>query len=107
MAYLVEQAIFTSARGERMAGYQLTSRSSGIDDELANQLSNWGPAHDSLESRLGRSSVNVHLLEGDRICIGYTQLAGAEYSGRAGGRVYTHSFILDRDALVPFQGNPF
>lgn len=107
MSYLVEQAIFTSARGGRMAGYQLTSRSGGIDDELATQLSNWGPAHDSLETRLGRSSVNVCLLEGERVCIGYTQLAGAEYSGRGGGRVYTHSFILHRDALHPFQGNPF
>jgi hypothetical protein len=102
----VEQAIFTSIRGERMAGYQLTSRSSGIDDELAAQLSHWGPAHDSLEARLGRASVNVHPVA-DQVCISYTQLAGAEYSGRAGGRVYTHSFIIDRDALAPFQFNPF
>lgn len=107
MPHLVEQAIFTSIRGERMAGYQLTSRSPGIDDATAVQLSNWGPAHDALESRLGRSSVNSHALDSDRVCISYTQLAGTEYSGRSGGRVYTNSFLLQRGALAPFQFNPF
>ena len=107
MTFRVEQAIFTSLRGERMAGYQLASRSSGIDDSLAQQLSNWGPAHDSIETRLARTSVNVHPLDDDLVCIGYTQLAGTEYSGRGGGRVYTHSFILPIDALAPFQFNPF
>ncbi|WP_425614093.1 hypothetical protein NA78x_003948 [Anatilimnocola sp. NA78] len=107
MTFRVEQAIFTSLRGERMAGYQLASRSSGIDDSLAQQLSNWGPAHDAIETRLGRTSVNVHALEGDLVCIGYTQLAGTEYSGRAGGRIYTHSFILPTEALALFQFNPF
>ena len=107
MSNRVEQAIFTSIRGERMAGYQLTSRSSGIEEEVATQLSNWGPAHDSLESRLGRSSVNVFPVAEQQLCISFTQLAGAEYSGRAGGRVYTHCFVLDRDALAPFQFNPF
>ena len=103
----VEQAIFTSIRGERMAGYQLTSRSGGIDDEMAAHLSNWGPAHDSLESRLGRASVNVFPVDEQQLCISYTQLAGAEYSGRTGGRVYTHCFVIARNALAPFQFNPF
>jgi hypothetical protein len=107
MPYRVEQAIFTSQRGERMAGYQLTSRSPGIDDETAVQLTNWGPAHDALETRLARTSVNVHPLGDDRICLSYTQLAGAEYSGRGGGRVYTSCFVVDRDALAGFQFNPF
>jgi hypothetical protein len=107
MSFRVEQAIFTSIRGERMAGYQLTSRSSGIDDETAQLLSNWGPAHDALESRLGRSSLNVHPVGENQICISFTQLAGAEYSGRGGGRVYTHSFLIEREALAPFQFNPF
>lgn len=107
MSFRVEQAIFTSIRGERMAGYQLTSRSSGVDAEIAQQLSNWGPAHDSLEPRLGRGSLNVHPLAENQICVSYTQLAGAEYSGRSGGRVYTHSFLFDREALAPFQFNPF
>lgn len=107
MSFPVEQAIFTSLRGERLAGYQLASRSGGIDDDLAQQLSNWGPAHDSLDTRLGRASVNVHPLGAELICIALTQIAGAEYSGRAGGRVYTHSFILPAEALAPFQFNPF
>jgi hypothetical protein len=107
MPHRVEQAIFTSQRGERMAGYQLTSRSPGIDDATAVQLSNWGPAHDALETRLARSSINLYVLDGDRVCVSFTQLAGTEYSGRSGGRVYTHSFVLPIEALGPFQFNPF
>jgi hypothetical protein len=107
MSYCVEQAIFTSLRGERMNGYQLASRSSGIDDALAQQLSHWGPAHDSLETQLARSSINVHLLADGVTCISYTQLAGSEYSGRGGGRVYTNSFVMPTDALAAFDFNPF
>lgn len=107
MSHRVEQAIFTSLRGDRMAGYQLASRSSGVDEGLAQQLSNWGPAHDSLETRLARTSVNVHSVNDGLICISYTQIAGSEYSGRGGGRVYTHSFILPTAALAPFHYNPF
>lgn len=107
MPHRVEQAIFTSQRGERMAGYQLTSRSPGIDDETAVQLSNWGPAHDALETRLARSSANVHPLDAERLCVSFTQISGTEYSGRSGGRVYTNCFVLSRDALASFQFNPF
>jgi hypothetical protein len=107
MPYCVEQAIFTSLRGDRMNGYQLASRSSGIDEALAQQLSNWGPAHDSLETRLARSSINVHPLGEGLTCISFTQLAGSEYSGRGGGRVYTHSFVMPTAALEPFDFNPF
>jgi hypothetical protein len=107
MPYRVEQAIFTSLRGDRLAGYQLASRSGGVDENLAQQLSTWGPAHDSLETKLSRNSVNVHPLSENLICIAYTQLAGDEYSGRGGGRVYTHSFILPAEALAPFHFNPF
>ena len=44
----LEQAIFTSVRSERLDGYQLAARSSGVTDELAKELTGWGPAHDSL-----------------------------------------------------------
>lgn len=107
MPYRVEQAIFTSLRGDRMAGYQLASRSTGIDESLAQQLSNWGPAHDSLETRLARTSLNVHAVGEGLTCISFTQIAGSEYSGRGGGRVYTHSFIVPTAALAPFHFNPF
>lgn len=107
MPFRVEQAIFTSIRGDRLAGYQLAARSGGIDDALAQELSNWGPAHDAVETRLARTSVNVHPLGEEWICIAYTQLAGQEYSGRGGARVYTHSFLLPLEALEPFHFNPF
>ncbi len=84
----LEQAIFTSVRSERLDGYQLAARSPGIDDDLAKELITWGPAHDSLwDNSLRASSLNFHALSDDRFCVSKTVLAGAEYSGRSGGRV--------------------
>jgi hypothetical protein len=104
----LEQAIFTSIRSERLDGYQLAARSPGINEELAKELTAWGPAHDSLwSSEPGASSINFHGLSDDRFCISRTVLAGAEYSGRRGGRVYTHMIVVPRDGMERFGGDPF
>src|SRR5688572_24464261 len=104
----LEQAIFTSVRGARLDGYQLAVASKGITNELAKELNSWGPAHDSLwSSEPAARSVNFHRLAGDLYCISQTSLAGAEYSGRGGGRVYTQMLVVPRDALVRFVGDPF
>lgn len=104
----IEQAIFTSIRGERMEGYQLAAWSSGIDAEQAKELSAWGPAHESLLSEQpGATSVNFHLLRSGLGCLSKTTLAGAEYSGRHGGRVYTQLFLIPRAGFDRFAGNPF
>ncbi|MEX2174898.1 MAG: hypothetical protein WD872_11090 [Pirellulaceae bacterium] len=104
----LEQAIFTSVRSERLDGYQLAARSSGIGDELAKELTAWGPAHDSLwVAAPGATSLNFHPLAGERYCISQTTLSGAEYSGRGGGRVYTQMIVVPREALVRFGADPF
>jgi GTPase-associated protein 1 len=103
------QAIFTSVRGKRLDGYQLASRSDEIDDDLARDLHAWGPAHDSLlYPREGIDSINFHPLQGGQwYCLSRTLCAGAEYSGRSGGRVYTQMFLLSPDGLARFANNPF
>jgi hypothetical protein len=104
----LEQAIFTSIRGTRLDGYQLAATSPGIGAELAKELTGWGPAHDSLwASQPGAKSINFHGLSGGQFCVSQTSLAGAEYSGRGGGRVYTQMLVAPREALVRFAGDPF
>ena len=105
----IPQAIFTSVRGKRLDGYQLAARSEEVDDELARDLQAWGPAHDSLlHPREGIESINFHPLAGGKwYVLSRTVCSGAEYSGRAGGRVYTQMFLLPPDGLSRFANNPF
>jgi hypothetical protein len=104
----LEQAIFTSIKSDRLDGYQLAASSPGIDQTLAQELTVWGPAHDSLwDNRRDARSVNFHPLSTGDYCLSCTSLAGAEYSGRGGGRVYTQAFIVSRDLLARFAHDPF
>jgi hypothetical protein len=103
----VEQAIFTSIRGDRLDGYQLAAMSDGIDDELARRLTPWGPAHDSLlDPRPGAVSINFHPLDKQRFALSRTVRQGEEYSGRGGGRIFTNFFLLDREMLARFANQP-
>jgi hypothetical protein len=104
----LEQAIFTSVKSTRLDGYQLAAASPGIDEALARELTIWGPAHDSLwDTRHDARSVNFHPLATGDYCLSCTTQAGAEYSGRGGGRVYTQMFVLPPDVLARFAHDPF
>ncbi|HZN34829.1 MAG TPA: hypothetical protein VFB80_13465 [Pirellulaceae bacterium] len=104
----LEQAVFTSTRSSRLDGYQLAARSSGVSEALAKELTTWGPAHDSLwDTRLDARTVNFHPLSTGDYCLSWTSIAGAEYSGRGGGRIYTQMFLLPRTALTRFACDPF
>lgn len=103
----VEQAIFTSIRGERLDGYQLAARSPGIDETLARRLTTWGPAHDSLlDPGPAASSINFHALHADRFALSKTTRQGAEYSGRGGGRIVTQFFVIDTEIFARFANHP-
>lgn len=105
---LVEQAIFTSARTKRLDGYQLVAASDGISGEDCHSLTQWCPAHDSLvESLPSATSINFHPLASENFCVSRTMVAGAEYSGRRGGRVFTQCFVLPPALLEKFSSNPF
>src|SRR3954464_12748583 len=104
----LEQAIFTSIKSGRLDGYQLAAASSGVTAEMAKELMVWGPAHDSLwDTRRDARSINFHPLASGEYCLSCTTLAGAEYSGRGGGRVYTQMFLLPREVLARFAHDPF
>jgi hypothetical protein len=104
----IQQAIFTSCRTSRMDGYQLVAASQGVTKEQADELSAWGPAHDSLlRGDLRGSSINFHLLQGGVACVSKTLAAGAEYSGRSGPRVYTICLLVAPELLSRFANQPF
>jgi hypothetical protein len=104
----LETAIFTSIKSSRLDGYQLAAASSGISDSVAKELTVWGPAHDSLwDNRRDARSVNFFRLSAGDYCLSCTTLAGEEYSGRGGGRVYTQIFLLPTDVLARFAYDPF
>jgi hypothetical protein len=104
----LEQAIFTSIRGGRLEGYQLAARSAGLSEALAKELTVWGPAHDSLwDTRRDARSINFHPLSSGEYCLSCTVVAGEEYSGRGGGRVYTQMLVVPREALDRFACDPF
>jgi hypothetical protein len=103
----IPQAIFTSLRGEQFAGYQLAAKSPEIGEDLARELTIWGPAHDSLlDEMAGEPSINFHPLGPEHFCLSVTSSSGPEYSGRAGARIYTQMFVLPHDALARFDNNP-
>jgi GTPase-associated protein 1 len=104
----LEQAIFTSVKSSRLEGYQLAAASSGVSPAIAQELTVWGPAHDSLwDTRRDARSINFHPLTTGDYCLSCTTLAGEEYSGRGGGRVYTQMFVVARRVLERFAFDPF
>jgi len=103
----VEQAVFTSAETNRLAGYQVVGRSPGVCEADARELAVWGPSHDSL-LELGPEAVslNFHPLPSGAFCISRTTAAGWEYSSRGGHRVYTQCLVVPLEVLRRFANNP-
>ncbi|MCO6454284.1 MAG: hypothetical protein J5I93_03125 [Pirellulaceae bacterium] len=108
MAERIEQAVFTSCHGAGRNGYQLAATSPGVRTDDVRALSGWGPAHDALRGDdLATRSVQFHPLPSGAWCVARTSYQGAEYSGRGGGRVFTHSLIVPPDTFRRFANHPF
>jgi len=104
----LHQAVFTSIKSQRLDGYQLAGATCGLNGDLLKELTVWGPAHDSLwDTRQDARSVNFHPLATGDYCLSCTTIAGEEYSGRGGGRIYTQMFVLPREVLGRFANDPF
>ena len=103
---VVEQAIFTSAKTDRLAGYQILAASPGLVEADRRELAAWGPSHDSLlDSGPNAVSLNFFPLPSGSFCVSRTTTAGSEYSGR-GHRIYTHCLIASPEALRQFANHP-
>lgn len=104
---IVQQAIFTSAKTDRSAGYQVLAASPGIAECDRRELVVWGPSHDSLlDSGREAVSVNFFPLPSGSYCVSRTTAAGWEYSGRGGHRIYTHCLIASSEVLRQFANHP-
>ncbi|MBI3467560.1 MAG: hypothetical protein HY000_31505 [Planctomycetes bacterium] len=105
---LIEQAIFTSARTDRAAGYQLVARSPGVNETDARELIMRGPSHDALAGAgADAASFNFHRLPGGSLAVSRTVLSGDEYSNRGAERVYTQILLVPSALLARFSNNPF
>jgi len=104
----IEQAVFTSAETDRLAGYQVVATSPGVSEADARELAVWGPSHNALiEPSPSAVSYNFHPLSGGSYCVGRTTSAGWEYSRRGGARIYTQCLIVPPGTLARFANNPF
>jgi len=104
----IEQAIFTSAETDRLAGYQVVATSPGVSDADAREIAVWGPSHNALlEPSPSAISYNFHPLSGGSYCVSRTTSAGREYSSRGGARIYTQCLIVPPGTLARFANNPF
>ncbi|MFC1759286.1 hypothetical protein ACFL2H_11050 [Planctomycetota bacterium] len=104
----VDQAIFASVRGAQGSGYQLVSRSRGVDDSAAMMLRDWGPSHGALLSRdTDCSAINYYTIGSDRIVVSRTIYGGPEYSQRGELEVYTRSIVASRRLLESYDNNPW
>ncbi|MBN1591240.1 MAG: hypothetical protein JW888_17135, partial [Pirellulales bacterium] len=104
---MIEQAVFTSAETDRLAGYQVVATSPGVCEADKRELAILGPSHGSLiDSGPEGVSFNFHTLPSGAYCVSRTTMAGGEYSGR-GQRVYTQCLIVPHDELARFANDPF
>lgn len=104
---VVQQAIFTSAKTDRSAGYQILAASPGLAESDRRELAAWGPSHDSLlDTGPDALSVNFFPLPSGSFCVSRTTPAGWEYSGRGGYRIYTHCLIASPEVLWQFANHP-
>lgn len=103
----VEQAIFTSADSGHMKGYQLVSRSPGIDRRLAQELCRWAPSHASLWSDGVKDwSLNFFPAGDDWVAITRTLYGGPEYSRRGGMQVVTMMLAMRVEQMAGYHCNP-
>lgn len=104
---LIAQALFTSAKTDRLGGYHVVAATANIPADDIQALSTWCPSHDGmLDLRPAATSVSFHPLPSGDFCVARTQTAGAEYSDRGGPRLATHCLVVPPEVLARFGNNP-
>ena len=104
----IEQAIFTSAEGATMKGYQIVARSPGIDRALAQQLCRWSPSHGSIgDENPDHWVLSTFPVADGQFVVARTVWGGPEYSDRGGTQVVTQLLVLREDQFARYQCNAF
>jgi hypothetical protein len=101
----VEQAVFASSDRGRMKGYQLVSRSAGVDKAASGELSRWAPTQfPSIDPEMW--TINFFPVVDDLVAVTRTVLGGPEYSARGGTQVVTLMLLLKADQFAAYAYNP-
>lgn len=100
----VEQAVFTSSDRGPIKGYQLVSRSMGIDRGVSAELCRWAPTRVASE-RADDWTLNCFPVGDGLVAITRTTLGGPEYSGRGGTQVVTLILVLRSEQLQGYEFN--
>jgi hypothetical protein len=102
-----ERAVFTSVGSHSVRGYHLVARSAGIDDDVAQTLCQWSPAHDGMcDPKTSAHSLNYFLIDEDRFALSKSVIGGAEYSGRGALQTVTTILVGERRHLSLYANNP-
>jgi hypothetical protein len=104
-AIAIEQAVFASSDRGTVKGYQLVSRSAGVDRALAQELSRWAPTQVTTDDP-DDWTINYFPLNNDSVAVTRTVLGGPEYSSRGGTQVVTLILLLRDDQFVSYSCNP-
>lgn len=100
----VAQAIFASSDQGSIRGYQLVSRSPGIDRRCAQVLCRWSPTQ--LPGDLpGGAALSCFPVSEDAVAIARTFKGGPEYSGRGTAEVITRILLLRHDLFQVYAYN--
>ncbi len=104
---LVDQAIFTSARGPTAEGYRIVAATPTITPAERAEITRRSPSHGNLhDDRSSDAALSAYPIESGRYCVAISRPAGVEHSGRGGQCVRTHIAILDDAAYRAFACNP-
>ncbi len=100
----VEQAVFASSDRGRMKGYQIVSKSPGVDRPCSQELCRWAPSQ-LLDNDPESWTINCFPVSADFVAVTRTVLGGPEYSGRGGTQVVTLILLLRDEQFMQYQGN--
>ena len=104
----VEQITYGSLKRNRMKGYQIIGKSSGVDATIASEFCKWAPSHNSLEYNSDQEAQDAWGLSFFALSDFYYGIArsvhgGPEYSGRGGFAVVTSALIVARKQLAAYE----
>jgi hypothetical protein len=101
----LEQAVFASSDRGRMKGYQLVSKSPGVDRESSQELCRWAPTQIPSDNP-ANWTINYFPISDETVAVTRTVLGGPEYSGRGGTQVVTLILLLTNEQFDSYSYNP-
>ena len=100
----IDQAIFASSDRGLVRGYQLISKSAGVDAACSQTLCRWSPTQLPLEP--DQWALNFFRVSETAVAISRSLWGGPEYSGRGSAEVVTVILILRDEQFAAYGHDP-